>query len=275
MNHCRAYSIWGLDNTGFSPNWVAGRMPTFGDDVRNELLLVISRVPSWSPLPPATVACPAIKMFRKNSVSVRAWSLWPRAPVSPRGKPCAAGAKGLTAAAETGRRGTARRGRALRRVPRRAQTRPPRPDPRAGAFGRSRRALRLGRRLRPRGAPSAASLPGAGAAVSPGPAPSRRERPARSPRGGRGVVPAPSSLCAPGPPPSSSAFSSGRTSHCPAAPGGPRADRRAVDPPETLRSSGGRGSLPPFRALLRLVGKPRVCSPRAPRFARFAELLLG
>lgn len=75
MNHGRVYSIWGLDNTGFSPNWVAGRMPTFGDDVRNELLLVISRVPSWSPLPPATVACPAIKMFRKNSVSVRAWSL--------------------------------------------------------------------------------------------------------------------------------------------------------------------------------------------------------
>lgn len=50
--------------------------------------------------------------------------------------------------------------------------------------------------------------------------------------------------------------------------------QKGCGPPETLRSSGGRGSLPLFRALLRLGGKPRVCSPRAPRFARFAELLL-
>lgn len=206
----------------------------------------------------------------RNSVSVRAWSLC---------APCAGEPEGEAVR----RRGQGADGRCRDRPTRRSQKgagapqspdAPPAPRPASGGPRPLLAGPPLRGRLRPRGAPSAASLPGAGAAVSPGPAPSRRERQACSPRGGRGVVPAPSSLRAPGPPPSSSAFSSGRTSHCPAAPGGPRADRRAANPPPGNPVLLGRAWLPLFRAPLRLGGKPRVCSPRAPRFARFAELLL-
>lgn len=70
MNHCIAYSIWGLNKTGVSPNWTVGHMPAFRDDLSGDLLLAISEVSSSSPLPPAlrfvTITCPVINMFTKS-----------------------------------------------------------------------------------------------------------------------------------------------------------------------------------------------------------------